>query len=87
MEAFDSVPPKWIESATHARKFCCPNCRASSREAQQVWLNRRSPVMTEDYRRKWQEFYQCQCGSVWWAWSNDRPPSDLLKREPPTIDE
>ncbi|MFE1743874.1 hypothetical protein [Coleofasciculus sp. H7-2] len=87
MEAFDSVPPQWIESAIHAHEFCCPACRASSRKAQRVWLNRRSPVMTEDYRRKWQEFYQCECNCVWWAWSSDRPPSGLAKREQPPIDE
>jgi hypothetical protein len=85
MDVFSPVPPEWTKSATHALEFCCPNCRASAREAELVWMNRRSPVMTEDYGRKWQEFYQCQCGRVWWAWSNDRPPSDLAKREqPPT---
>jgi hypothetical protein len=85
MDVFSPVPPEWTKSATHALEFCCPNCRASAREAELVWMNRRSPVMTEDYGRKWQEFYQCQCGRVWWAWSSDRPPSDLAKREqPPT---
>lgn len=85
MDAFSPVPPPWTKSATHAVEFCCPKCRASAREADQVWMNRRSPVMTEDYRRKWQEFYQCQCSYVWWAWSSDRPPSDFAKREsPPT---
>ncbi|MGC1198704.1 MAG: hypothetical protein WA882_17560 [Geitlerinemataceae cyanobacterium] len=74
MDAFDPTPPLWTQSATHAYLFCCPACGASSQEAQHVWLNRRSPVYTEDHRRKYQEFYQCQCETVWWAWSNDRPP-------------
>lgn len=82
MDAFSPVPPEWTTSATHAVGFCCPNCRASSREAELVWINRRSPVMTEEYQRIWQEFYQCQCRKVWWAWSNERPPSGLVKREP-----
>ncbi len=76
MEAFEPVAPEWTTKAIHAYEFCCPNCRSSSLEAERVWINRRSPVMTEDYRRKWQEFYQCQCGYVWWAWSSDRPPSE-----------
>lgn len=85
MDAFSPVPPEWTVEATHAFGFCCPHCRASVQEAKLVWINRRSPVLTENYSRKWQEFYQCQCGKAWWAWSNDRPPSDLLKREqPPT---
>jgi len=85
MDAFSPIPPDWTKSATHALEFCCPNCRASSMEALGVWINRRSPVMTEEYRKKWQEFYQCQCGNVWWAWSSDRPPSELAKRDnPPT---
>jgi len=50
-------------------------------EAQKVWINRRSPVYTENSKRKWQEFYQCQCGSVWWAWSSDRPPSELAQQD------
>ncbi|MBW4575750.1 MAG: hypothetical protein KME08_10745 [Aphanothece sp. CMT-3BRIN-NPC111] len=81
MEAFDLVPPQWTSKAIHAHQFCCPTCQSSCMEATKVWLNRRSPVMTEDYSRKWQEFYQCQCGNVWWAWSNDRPPSELSKRD------
>ncbi|HEY9675128.1 MAG TPA: hypothetical protein V6D11_27050 [Waterburya sp.] len=85
MDAFSPLPPQWTKSATHAVDFCCPKCRSSAREAERVWINRRSPVMTEDYRRKWQEFYQCQCGNAWWAWSSDRPPSDLAQRQsPPT---
>lgn len=82
MEAFDPTPPSWTQSAVHAQGFCCPRCRAGSREATKVWINRRSPVLTEDYRKKWQEFYQCECESVWWGWSNERPPSDLLKQRP-----
>lgn len=81
MEAFEPVPPEWTSQAVHAFEFCCPKCKASSREAQRVWINRRSPVITDEYRRKWQEFYQCNCGSAWWAWSSDRPPSDLSKRD------
>lgn len=50
-------------------------------EAERVWVNRRSPVLTENYHRKWQEFYQCQCGCVWWAWSDERPPSDLVVQD------
>ncbi|MFH7030348.1 MAG: hypothetical protein ACHBN1_34585 [Heteroscytonema crispum UTEX LB 1556] len=30
-----------------------------------------------NHRRKWQEFYQCHCGTVWWAWSSDRPTTDF----------
>jgi hypothetical protein len=85
MDAFSPVPPEWTKSATHALEFSCPHCRASSKEAELVWINRTSPVMTEEYRKKWQEFYQCQCGSVWWAWSTDRPPSDLAKRDRPPL--
>ncbi|HIK56593.1 MAG TPA: hypothetical protein IGS37_15705 [Synechococcales cyanobacterium M55_K2018_004] len=86
MDAFAPVPPAWTETATHAWEFVCPTCRAHSTDAQQVWINRRSPVFSEDHRRKWQEFYQCQCGTVWWAWSTERPPSDLSKREHPEPD-
>ncbi|MCM0592297.1 MAG: hypothetical protein HEQ35_25595 [Gloeotrichia echinulata IR180] len=77
MDAFAPVPPEWTNQAIHAYKFCCPSCNSSSREAVQVWINRRSPVLTEAHGRKWQEFYNCQCGFVWWAWSSDRPPTDL----------
>ncbi|NEQ66531.1 MAG: hypothetical protein F6J86_17460 [Symploca sp. SIO1B1] len=83
MEAFSLVPPQWTQSATHALEFCCPNCRAPSIEAQRVWVNRRSPVITEDHSKKWQEFYDCHCGTVWWAWNSDRPPSELAKRQRP----
>jgi hypothetical protein len=81
MEAFAPLPPAWTEPATHAREFCCPSCRAQSLEATQVWINRRSPVYNEDHRRKWQEFYQCTCGTAWWAWSSDRPPTELKPPE------
>ncbi len=77
MDAFAPLPPEWTQNATHALQFCCPSCQGSSKEAKYVWLNRQSPVMTEDYKRKWQEFYQCRCSYVWWAWSSDRPPTDL----------
>ncbi|NEQ81344.1 MAG: hypothetical protein F6K26_14155 [Moorea sp. SIO2I5] len=85
MDAFAPLPPQWTKSATHALEFCCPSCRASVLEAEKVWINRSSPVMCEDHRRKWQEFYQCQCGYVWWAWSSDRPPSELSNRDNPPI--
>jgi hypothetical protein len=81
MEAFALIPPEWTNQAVHAHQFCCPNCHSSSLEATQVWINRRSPVTTDQYRRKWQEFYHCHCGYVWWAWSNDRPPTNLKKPE------
>jgi hypothetical protein len=83
MDAFDPTPPEWSQPAIHAYEFCCPNCRATSVEAERVWLNRRSPVFTEDHRRKWQEFYKCSCGCAWWAWSSDRPPSPFADREAP----
>lgn len=76
MEAFVPNPPEWTETATHVFTFCCPNCNASVMEAEKVWLNRYAPVISEDYRKKWQEFYQCKCGQVWWAWSTDRPQSN-----------
>jgi hypothetical protein len=79
MDAFSPSPPAWTQSATHAWKFCCPRCRGSASIARQVWINRRSPVIGEDHRRKWQEFYDCECGQAWWAWSSDRPPSELSK--------
>ncbi|NJO41718.1 MAG: hypothetical protein HC769_21030 [Cyanobacteria bacterium CRU_2_1] len=83
MDAFAPVPPDWTQSAIHTREFGCPTCRTSSLEANRVWINRRSPVFTEDHRRKWQEFYQCQCGTVWWAWSSDRPSTNLKKPDLP----
>lgn len=81
MDAFAPISPAWTTKAIHAHQFCCPSCGSSSREAEQVWINRRSPVMTDNYRRKWQEFYQCHCSCVWWAWSSDRPPSELSANE------
>ena len=81
MDAFAPVPPEWTNQAKHAYNFCCPQCHSSSLEAVQAWINRRSPVMTEEYRRKWQEFYQCNCGCAWWAWSSDRPLSNLLHNQ------
>ncbi|MEG3928670.1 hypothetical protein [Microcoleus sp. D3_18a_C4] len=81
MEAFAPHPPEWTATAVHANEFCCPKCGASCTDAADVWINRRSPVYTEFNRRKWQEFYRCQCGGVWWAWSNDRPPSELVRRD------
>lgn len=81
MEAFEPTPPEWVQQAVHATEFGCPNCRSSSQVATRVWINRRSPVFTEDRRRKWQEFYHCECGQAWWAWSSDRPLSELAKQE------
>ena len=52
MEAFDLTPPEWTKSAIHAFDFCCPKCGAVSMEAEAVWINRRSPVYTENNRRK-----------------------------------
>ena len=86
MNPFDPIPPEWVTKAIHARQFCCPTCQAASAAATQVWINRRSPVFDQAHRRKWQEFYECQCGCAWWAWSSDRPPSKLGPRdefEPP----
>ncbi len=73
MEAFSRQAPEWTKTATHALSFHCPQCNSTSREAQKVWLNRYAPVTLENYTRKYQEFYLCECGKVWWAWSNDRP--------------
>ena len=76
MDAFALVPPEWTQSAAHALDFCCPSCKTEPIEAQKVWLNRRAPVSVAN-KRKYQEFYQCECGAAWWGWSDDRPPSDL----------
>jgi hypothetical protein len=81
MDAFAPIPPKWTDKATHAYDFCCPQCHATSHQAVAVWINRRSPVFTENRRRKWQEFYHCECGYIWWAWSNERPPVDILNQK------
>lgn len=80
MDAFSPVPPAWIEHAVHALTFRCPHCGESVTKSQKVWLNRRAPVLGTNNRRKFQEFYQCgECGGSWWAWSSDRPPSDLVR--------
>ena len=76
MDAFSPFPPDWTKDASHAQPFGCNSCGATSREAQKVWLNRRAPVFTDGRKRKYQEFYQCECGSAWWGWSSDRPPLD-----------
>jgi hypothetical protein len=81
MEAFSPIPPSWTQSAVHALHFRCPSCGASAKEAKAVWINRRAPVMGEDYQRKWQEFYHCECDRAWWGWSSDRPPSEVSQRE------
>jgi hypothetical protein len=80
MDAFNPIPPEWVEKATHATGFCCPKCSQPPSKAEAVWINRRSPVYTENHQRKWQEFYHCECQAVWWAWSNDRPPSEFSDR-------
>ena len=85
MDAFSPNPPKWTNTATHAMEFCCPSCRNSAASAQRVWLNRRAPVLGENRQRKWQEFYQCECSKVWWAWSSDRPQTDVAKQEKPPL--
>lgn len=84
MDAFTPLSPRWTEKAVHAYQFCCPTCGATNAEAQAVWINRRAPVYTQHHKRKWQEFYYCQCGTVWWAWSTDRPPSDLVREQEPS---
>ncbi|MGB2925906.1 MAG: hypothetical protein WBB82_11450 [Limnothrix sp.] len=81
MDAFSPRPPEWIKNATHAMDFCCPNCDETPLKAERAWLNRYAPVTDSLHRRRWQEFYQCQCGSIWWAWSTDRPPSPYQKDE------
>lgn len=86
MDAFALVPPEWTRSATHAFDFCCPKCKTAPTEAKSVWLNRRAPVSTGDRRRKYQEFYLCECDAAWWGWSDDRPPSELSDKTPPTSD-
>ena len=80
MDAFALVPPEWTKSADHALDFCCPNCKTEPAKAQNVWLNRRAPVSVGN-KRKYQEFYQCECGTAWWGWSDDRPPSELKDKQ------
>jgi hypothetical protein len=87
MDAFSPVPPIWSESAVHAHSFHCPRCGAESGKAKAVWINRRAPVYTENHRRKWQEFYHCECGTAWWAWSSDRPPSEYGQAQEPDEDD
>jgi hypothetical protein len=82
MEAFDPVPPQWAESAAHANSFRCPTCNNGPDQSTAVWINRRSPVYTENHRKKWQEFYHCECGCPWWAWSSERPQTEFSGREP-----
>lgn len=77
MDAFSLIPPPWTINATHGIKFRCPVCQASPSRAISVWLNRRSPLITENGDRRWQEFYHCDCGHPWWAWNSDRPPAEL----------
>jgi len=77
IDAFMTEAPSWTQSAVHVQTFSCPACQAGPGAAEAVWINRRSPVYAPEQRRKWQEFYHCGCGQAWWAWSNDRPPSDL----------
>ncbi len=89
MDAFAPIPPAWTEKAVHAVRFCCPTCQENTDGATNVWLNRRAPVTGYDQRRKWQEFYLCQCDTAWWAWSSDRPPSQLTvtkNTEPPILE-
>jgi hypothetical protein len=81
MDAFSPYPPEWIKNARHALAFHCPSCQALPHDAQRAWLNRYAPVTDALYRRRWQEFYECQCGTVWWAWSSDRPPSPYQTRD------
>ena len=81
MDAFNPVPPVWTKEASHSLEFCCPSCKSTAEKAQHAWINRYSPVISEDYGRRWQEFYQCQCGKAWWAWSSDRPPSQWQRPE------
>jgi hypothetical protein len=80
MEAFSPTPPDWREIATHATGFCCPSCHASSTGATAAWIDRRSPVYIENRKRKWQEFYLCQCGKAWWGWSDERTPNEFATR-------
>jgi predicted RNA-binding Zn-ribbon protein involved in translation (DUF1610 family) len=82
MDAFSPNPPDWTNEAIHAHTFACPQCGASEKEAKEVWLNRYAPVQMENRRRKWQEFYHCNCGKIWWGWSSDRPPNEFADRKP-----
>ncbi|MDX1978500.1 MAG: hypothetical protein SFT94_12580 [Pseudanabaenaceae cyanobacterium bins.68] len=77
--AFSPLPPAWTRAAIHAHLLACPQCQRAAAEAVGVWLNRSAPVYDLNHRRQWQEFYQCSCGCAWWAWSSDRPPSQLTQ--------
>lgn len=78
MNPFSLQPPEWVEPAIHSVHFCCPQCQSGAADAEQVWINRRAPVVTEASDRIWQEFYACPCGQAWWSWSRDRPASSPL---------
>ena len=63
----------------------------SASAANEVWIYRRAPVYTHNHKRKWQEFYNSDCGTAWWAWSSDRPPNpwqvnDSPEETPPSLD-
>jgi hypothetical protein len=73
MDAFSPTPPPWTEKAAHSLNFSCPGCGGNASKAKGVWLNRRAPVTVDNGRRKWQEFYLCECDRSWWGWSSDRP--------------
>lgn len=83
MDAFSPNPPPWTDNAIHVLSFCCPSCGACAREQEEVWINRRAPVINLEGTRRWQEFYRCACSRAWWAWSSDRPPNDLGKAPKP----
>lgn len=77
---FSAKPPDWVEAATHSTHFKCPRCGNGTDQSKAVWINRRSPVYIEGmYRRKWQEFYHCDCEASWWGWSSDRPTPEWLQ--------
>ena len=59
--------------------FFVHHVKESVENVTKAWLNRQAPVMGTNYERKWQEFYQCECETSWWAWSSDRPPSKTHK--------
>lgn len=84
MDAFALVPPEWTKSAVHAVNFYCPSCKTDPTKATDVWLNRRAPVSVGS-RRKWQEFYHCECNTAWWGWSDDRSSSKLSDQETPPL--
>ncbi len=79
MEAFSRQAPEWTKTAIHAFSLNCPKCNSTPRKAQKVWLNRYAPVTLENYGRKYQEFYLCECNQVWWAWSNERPQKQHIQ--------